>query len=202
MRKIVVEDHNEEWAKEFDVLRAVYLEHLRQLIIDIQHVGSTSVPGLAAKPVLDIDIIIDNKEKLPSVINILDKLGYTHRGDLGIKEREAFKRASDKVPYHDGHDDLDEQDEHDDREFKFAHNLYVCIAGSVSLENHISFRDHLRDNDKAVMEYSELKKELASKHEDDIDRYIDGKTEFITKILSITGINENDIQDITKQNKC
>ena len=193
MRKIVVEDHNKEWAEEFDILRAVYLEHLKQLIIDIQHVGSTSVPGLAAKPILDIDIIIDNKEILPPVINILDKLGYTHQGDLGIKEREAFKRASNKVPYHDGQDE---------QEFQFAHNLYVCIAGSVSLENHISFRDHLRHNDKAVIEYSELKKELASKHENDIDKYIDGKTEFITKILSITGINENDIQDIAKQNKC
>lgn len=189
MRKIIIEEYNEEWAEEFKELKTVFLQHMKQLNIDVQHVGSTSIPGCAAKPILDIDIILDEHEKLPPVIGILTELGYTHQGDLGIEGREAFKRASGKVPYH------------NNREYRFAHHLYVCIADSVSLENHLRFRDHLRGNREAVLEYSDLKKELAAKHEDDIDSYIEKKTGFITDILSKTGFGEKDILEITSQNK-
>jgi GrpB-like predicted nucleotidyltransferase (UPF0157 family) len=189
MRKIVIEDYNEEWANEFEELKTIYLHHFRQQNIDVQHVGSTSVPGCAAKPILDIDIIIDTTEKIQQVISKLNELGYTHLGDLGIKGREAFKRDSIRVPYH------------EDKSYKFEHHLYICVASSISLKNHLQFRDYLRRNKAAVLEYSNLKKELANKYENDIDSYIENKTNFITNILLKTGLNENDVLEITSQNK-
>lgn len=189
MREIVVKDYNEEWAKEFEKLKSVYLEHMEHLNIDVQHVGSTSVPGLAAKPIIDMDIIVDSDETKASVIDVLSELGYIHEGDMGIKGREAFKRKSNKVPYH------------NDTEYNFPHHLYVCTKGTVSLENHLKLREYLRSHPEAVLEYGNLKKELAIKYKYDIDSYIEAKTPLITKILSKAGIRQSDIDNITTQNK-
>lgn len=186
---IKIEDYNPQWREEFHRLKAVYLSHMSHLDVDIQHVGSTSVVGLAAKPILDIDIIVNSEQELAEVIEILGDLGYKHVGDLGINGREAFKRISKEVPYH-----------HDDNSW-LSHHLYAGIRGSLSLENHLRFRDYLRNNPNAVSEYAHLKKKLAEKYADDIDAYIENKTAFITKILAITGISEADIEDISEQNK-
>ena len=189
MRKIIVEDYNIEWSDEFQMLKSVYLEHMKHLNIEVQHVGSTSVPGLAAKPILDMDIIIDEKGKQEPIIEALAELGYAHQGDLGIKGREAFKRKSDNVPYY------------KNQSYQFAHNLYVCVASSDALRYHLLFRDYLRKNCQAASEYGTLKKKLAAKYEYDIDSYIEGKTGFITNILSITGVSDSDISEIIMQNK-
>jgi GrpB-like predicted nucleotidyltransferase (UPF0157 family) len=189
MRNIVIEDYNIKWVKEFELLKRIYIQHMKHLNIDVQHVGSTSVPGCAAKPILDIDIIIDDVEKFKSIFNILNDLGYNHLGDLGVKRREAFKRKSNRVPYYNNQD------------YQFAHNLYVCIEGTLSLENHLRFRDYLRKNREAVIEYSDLKKELATRYENDIENYCEKKTKFITDILTKTGLKKNDILEITLQNK-
>src|SRR3954469_3813603 len=117
-KQIVIEEYSECWALEFQHLRSIYLLHLSDLIMDVQHVGSTSVVGLPAKPILDIDLIIANKDKLDAVSNKLQFLGYDHLGDLGIGGREAFKAKSDHVPYN-GYS----------RSW-LKHNLYVCLAGS------------------------------------------------------------------------
>ena len=183
LRKIVVEDYNPEWAEEFQILKGIYQDKLGDLAVDIQHVGSTSVPGLAAKPVLDIDIIIDDQEKLQPVIEKLAELGYSHLGNLGIEGREAFKRTGTSV------------------ECNFSHNLYVCILGAASLENHLRFRDYLLVDPYAVEEYGRLKKELATKFPNDIDSYVDGKTEFITKVLALVGMDRKSIEDIDKANR-
>lgn len=188
MRKVIVEDYNIEWAEEFNKLKQIYLTHLEHLVVAIEHVGSTAVPGLAAKPILDIDIIIDDESKKEQIINILKEIGYTHQGDLGIKGREAFKRNDEKVPY----DQI--------MDLKLDHHLYLCVLGTISLENHIKFRDFLRNNEAAVIEYSALKKELAKKYEYDINRYVEEKTPFITKMLALAGISQRDIEDITLQN--
>ena len=151
------------------------------MAVDIQHVGSTSVPGLAAKPVLDIDIIIDSQEKLLPVIEKLAELSYSHIGDLGIEGREVFKNTTGGVD--------------------FPHNLYVCVQGAASLENHLRFRDYLRLNPEAAMEYGLLKKELAAKFPHDIDAYIDGKTDFITNVLAEVGMDKASIEKIDLANR-
>ena len=91
-KPIIVEDYNPIWPTYFESFRQVYNQYAGDFLIDIQHVGSTSVPGLAAKPIIDIDIIVaDEKNKL-AVIKALAVLGYQHQGDLGVKGREAFKK--------------------------------------------------------------------------------------------------------------
>lgn len=110
--KIIVTDHSPQWAAAFEQLKKIYQQHLGHLVRDIQHVGSTSVPGLPAKPILDIDIIIDDEDTLPEIIRILAGIGYEYVGDLGIKDRYAFKSPPDPA---------------------MPHHLYVCIAGSDSL---------------------------------------------------------------------
>ena len=189
MTAIVVTPYNPEWATIFQQLKAVYENLLQGLIVDVQHVGSTSVLGLAAKPVVDIDIIINARENLPSIIELLATIGYEHKGDWGVPDREAFKPINDGIPtFADG---------------KVApkHNLYVCIAGSEALKNHLALRDYLRDNPTAVKQYGELKMKLVEQFPHDMDSYIDGKTDFIINILSKSGFENNTLDRIAAINK-
>ncbi len=186
---VVIEPYNPDWAKTFAGLKSIYQKHLIGLIIEVEHVGSTAVVGLVAKPVIDIDIIIDSRAKLPAVIERLLQLGYNHAGDLGITDREAFKRVSDLSPT--------------DGSLRIwpKHNLYVCPIESVSLKNHLQLRDFLRANPERAKEYGELKKQLAAKYPNDMDRYVEGKTAFIIEILKTFGFNQSELQNITLQNK-
>lgn len=188
MTKILIENYSPQWAETFQQLKTVYLTNLGNLVSDIQHVGSTSVVGLAAKPIIDIDIIIDDPQKLDAVIEKLAVLGYEHRGDLGIKDREAFKRSSEQTPF--------------DGSFRIweKHHLYVCLLGSISLNNHLAFRDFLRNHADKAKEYGSLKKNLAQKYPFDIDLYVDGKTSFIINILQLAGFVQTDLDDIVKSN--
>lgn len=189
MKEIIVENYNSDWADIFKKLKQVYLNRLGNLNVDIQHVGSTSVPGLAAKPIIDIDIIVKNQEDINIVIQNLEKIGYIHVGDLGIKGREAFKRKSNEVPYKEGISSWND------------HHLYVCMSGCASVENHLSLRNYLKENPQAIIEYGNLKKDLAEKYKYDINSYIKKKTDFIVKILEKTCISKNDINDIINVNK-
>lgn len=161
LKPILVEDYNPQWAEWFQDLRSKIWPVVKDHAISMQHVGSTSVPGLAAKPVLDIDIVIDDPKKLYSVIQGLETLGYVHRGNLGIEGREAFRAPADSIKHH----------------------LYVCLKSSASLKNHITLRNHLLLNPEDRAQYGELKKTLAQTSTS-MDEYIDGKTSFIVGILS------------------
>jgi len=188
--KIIVQEYDPIWAKQFKDIKSVIELHLGALIIGIEHVGSTSIPGMAAKPIIDLDIIIDNdRSVLNKVISSLDELGYNHVGDLGITGRDAFKRRNATTP-----------NSATIRQW-FKHNLYVCTIGSMGLSNHINFRDYLLKHPGKVSEYSELKLRLANMFPYDIDRYIDGKTDFIVEVLSQTGMNDDITKQIEKENK-
>lgn len=186
---IIIEDYNTQWAEWFAELKALYQKQLAGLFIAIEHVGSTSVQGLAAKPVIDIDIIIEDTRHLAQIIEKLEQLGYKHVGDLGITGREAFKRLSDLTPMAGSFRQLPK------------HNLYVCPANSLSLQNHLQLRDYLRNHPDTAKKYGDLKKQLAIKYAQDMDRYVEGKTEFITNILKLVGFSNNDLENIALQNK-
>ena len=150
MDKIIVLDYDPNWAKEFEALKAVLANCLGSLPISIEHVGSTSVPGLSAKPIIDLDIIIEDDDRiLAEVIQKLATLGYPHRGDLGVPGREAFKWLGSEFP------------KGSSGRSWMKHHLYVCRKGSPSLENHLNLRNYLRAHPEKVREYSELKKALA-----------------------------------------
>ncbi len=169
--KLRVVDHDPKWADIFKKLKDIYLEHLKDWVVEVEHVGSTAVPDLCAKPCIDIDIVIEDYSSFPDVKRKLSELGYDYEGDLGIEGREAFKRKDKNVPW-DGSGSE-----------KYDHNLYVCPENSRELERHLELRDHLRDDQKSRKRYGRLKRRLAKEHKDDIVAYTEGKTKFIERIL-------------------
>lgn len=187
---IQIVDYNPEWKIQFRDLEHVFLDVLQDLIITVEHVGSTSVPGLKAKPILDIDIIIpENLLTWSSVKAHLEQLGYHHVGDYGIAGREVFKSATDQVPK-DG-----------SKRTWPKHHLYVCPANIYALKNHLTLRNYLRNNPQAVQEYGRIKTRLAKQFPHDIDAYIHGKTDFITRILEKEGLEREVIEKIRLQNR-
>lgn len=189
IKKVVVVPYTANWAAEFEKLKSVFQNYLKTLICNIEHVGSTAVPGLSAKPIIDIDIIISNKEKFDEIKSILRKLGYTYSGQMGIPGREAFKRDDQLTPM-DG-----------SGYYWHEHHLYVCVEDSDSLKNHLLLRDYLRANLNEAQDYGRLKIELAAKYPDDIDHYVEGKTAFILQILKKSGFDQEVLSQIELQNK-
>ena len=187
--EIVVADYSAEWPQTFECLREVYEASLGDLILGVHHVGSTSVIGLAAKPVIDVDLVIEDRSILPEVISQLARLGYEHLGDLGIPDREAFGRKLDEVPL-DGSGRMWPK-----------HNLYCCRCDCVALKNHLLFRDYLRAHSDKAHEYGELKKLLATQANGDIDLYIEKKTPFILDVLQKLGLEPDNLRQIGKQNR-
>ena len=167
-KHVVVLPYDEQWKQDFLMIKKELASVLGQLAMRIEHVGSTSVEGLSAKPIIDIDVVIKDYTVLEEVITALGAIGYRHEGDLGIAGREAFK--------YDGKDHLRE------------HHLYVCPEDSPELKRHIAFRDYLRTHPAAVREYSNIKVEGARKYPYDIDKYIEHKSPFIERIYKEIGV--------------
>ena len=167
-KHVVVLPYDERWKQDFQAIKNEIQDALGQLALAIEHVGSTSVKGLSAKPIIDIDVIIEDSSLLGSIISSLAAIGYHHEGDLGIAGREAFK--------YEGKDHLQK------------HHLYVCPKDSVELKRQIAFRNYLRSHPEAVREYSQIKEEGARIYPNDIEKYIEHKTSFIEKIYTEIGV--------------
>lgn len=167
-KHVVVMPYDKAWKKDFEDIRTELDKALGGLVLGIEHVGSTSVEGLPAKPIIDIDVVIQDHSVFPDVVAALGRIGYTHEGNLGIEGREAFK--------YDGKDHLRK------------HHLYVCTEDSPELKRHISFRDHLRTHPDAAMEYGRVKEEGAKLYPYDIDKYIEYKSSVINRIYSEIGL--------------
>jgi GrpB-like predicted nucleotidyltransferase (UPF0157 family) len=188
MKKIVVEKYNPKWAHAFVELKEAYLSHINP-DLRIEHVGSTSVPGLAAKPIIDIDIVVKHKSDVLDLIGQLESLGYIHQGDYGVPGREAFKRSLNDVPL---------LKEHHSK--WFAHHLYVVLEDGLPYRNHKALKDYLMGHGDAVEEYGALKTALSHKYPHDIDTYVAEKTPFITRILKACDFTEEEIKLITDIN--
>ncbi|EFU40360.1 hypothetical protein PVOR_19719 [Paenibacillus vortex V453] len=174
-KPVIIEEYNPEWPKKFLEIKTILEHTLGNDVLRIEHVGSTSIPGLAAKPVLDIDVVIDSMKSLPTVIAKLETLGYYHQGNLGVEGREAFGRKDDYVPYSDG------------LELKLAQHVYVCDQKSRELHRHIVFRDALLHHPEWVVEYAILKKELSTVFRHDREGYTVGKSDFVNRVLELSG---------------
>ncbi len=160
--------HDERWAQDFSDIASEIRQALGELALGIEHVGSTAVPGLSAKPIIDIDVVIRNYSVFGAVKLALKAIGYRHEGDLGIVGREAF--AYDGKPH------------------LQKHHLYVCPQNSPELKRHLAFRDYLRAHPDAAREYSRVKEEGASLHPYDIEGYIEHKSGFIGRIYRELGL--------------
>ncbi|HEY0747806.1 MAG TPA: redox-sensitive transcriptional activator SoxR [Steroidobacteraceae bacterium] len=178
-QSITVVDYDSSWPLQFELLRSSLAEAVSELAISIEHVGSTAVPELAAKPIIDIDIVVDSSAVVPTIIKRLSPLGYVHQGNFGIADREAFASPVGTP----------------------AHHLYVCVQGAVALKNHLAIRDCLRNSAAAAAKYGLLKKELARRFPNNIDSYVDGKTDFLLELLREAGFAEGELAAISQANK-
>jgi len=169
--KVEIHPYNPEWPNQFEELRTVIAGALGGIEMRIEHIGSTAVPGLSAKPILDIDIVVPNETEMLTVIESLKGLGYIHEGDLGVPGREAFRFDGNEVPKTDPV-----------RQWPY-HHLYASLEGALPLRRHIAFRDYLRKHPVAAADYADLKSKLAAKHPWDRTRYNEAKTPFVTDIL-------------------
>lgn len=145
---MIIGKYTTDWIKAFEDLKREIESGLSGLEFHIEHVGSTSVPNLDSKPIIDLDIIYDNDAGFEKIKSGLVSLGYYHNGNQGIESREVFKRAPDQA-----NRILD----------SIHHHLYVCPKDSIPLERHLLMRDYLRKNDWARIKYQEIKYELAEK---------------------------------------
>ncbi len=166
-RPVIIVDYDPAWPAQFEAIRRALASALGDVALRIEHVGSTSVPGLAAKPVVDIDVVIESRAQLARAVERLGELGYAHQGDLDVPGREAFRPREATTP----------------RTWP-AHHLYVCARDNRELLRHLAFRDWLRGHDEDRRRYAALKRELARRHRGDRDAYCEAKTDFIEEVLS------------------
>lgn len=129
---------------------------------DIQHIGSTAIPGIVSKPIIDILAAIDALSNISKIIKPLKQLDYVHRGEQGIPDRHLFVKGGE--------------------EFR-THHLHVVEKNHPEWTKHILFRDYLRANPEEAEEYSSLKQVLLKKFELDREKYTTGKSEFIQEII-------------------
>lgn len=174
---MILHKHNPNWVNEFKRLESLYLSTLGDLTLRIEHIGSTAIKAISAKPILDIDIVIAKESDFITVKKKLEDLGYIHNGDQGIPGREAFIRRNNDVPYK-------------QQSNPWAnHHLYVCENDSRELKRHILFRDYLNTHPSERSEYESIKKHIEKEAKGDRKTYARIKesngpcTTFIERIL-------------------
>lgn len=157
---------DEGWTEAFEQLAAGLRMALAGLPVEIEHVGSTSVPGLAAKPILDVDVVVATADDLPAVTAALERHGYRAKGARGIPGREAFDMPTGPP----------------------AHHLYAVMAGTRAHLDHVLFRDLLRAHPDLAARYEAVKRANAHLLPEDRLGYTDAKTEVIAELLAVARV--------------
>ena len=160
VRKPILEAYDPDWPGLFEKEAKQLSKAFGEILVNIHHIGSTSIPKTCAKPVIDILVEVTNIESVDSRNPMLIELGYEPRGEAGIEGRRYFRKGGD------------------DR----THHIHAHEVGSPHIERHLNFRDYLLACPELAREYCQLKKRLAKMYPDDMVSYTDGKTEFITEI--------------------
>lgn len=177
--KVVVEDYNPEWVVQFQTIKKQLEEVLKEVsYINIEHVGSTSVPGLAAKPVIDLSVI-SRREDIDLIIEALtSRGGYIYMGELGIPDRHAFRKPG-ALP---------------------TRNLYVSVDGCQSIRNQLGLRDICRKDPAVRDAYGKRKLELSQQEWRDVDEYCEAKNDIIAWILEKAGMSSEEREEIRQLN--
>lgn len=157
MTVTLVEKYKPEWPCRFEIIKAFLGEEVSRICRRIEHVGSTSIPGMVAKPIIDIIIVIE-PERWEDIKAILEDKGYNYWGTQGIPEREVFRLKEDMVKYPPP-----------------FHHLYVCPEHSPELKKETAFRDYLKSHPDDAERLSALKWSLAEEFNNDKYPYMDGK---------------------------
>ncbi len=177
--RVVVEKYNPIWAEQFQGIKSELEKTLEGVSFNsIEHVGSTSVPGLAAKPIIDIDIVVTPADLESVKKTLIQKGGQVYKGEWGIPDRHVFRKAGE-LP---------------------ARNLYVCIEGCQSLRNHLLVRNLCRSNASVREAYGRRKLDLAQTDWADGDEYAEAKNEIVQSILEKAGMEKHDLDEIRQRN--
>ncbi|WP_109208620.1 MULTISPECIES: GrpB family protein [Microbacterium] len=175
---ITVVPYSPDWPKQFARVAADLQRTLERVpILSIEHVGSTSVPGLAAKPIIDIDIVVE-RQNVPEAIAALVGTGYVHRGNLGVTDRESLAAPDDEP----------------------RRNVYVCVAGTLHLRNHLAVRKILRERDDLRDRYGAVKTQLAREPSMDIETYLALKSPILQEVLALSELTDAEKQAILALN--
>ena len=166
--KVTVLPYDPAWKTAFEAIKEEIEATLGDWILGIEHVGSTSVEGMSAKPCIDMDVIIRDYSVFDTVVSKLASLGYIHEGDLGISGREAFR--------------------YENKPHLLTHHLYVCPRDSRELHRHLTFRDYLRTHPEAVRQYSRVKETAARLYPEDITKYMACKAPCIEELYGLCGL--------------
>lgn len=153
--------YDPDWPVAFTRIREKLEGLLRPYVVMIEHVGSTSIPGLAAKPLLDIDIVLRGLDDVPAATQILLARNYEPRGNRYDDDVWAFMLRDGTPP----------------------ERIYICPPDNLTHQRRIIFRDHLRSHPEAAAAYAALKQDLAAKFRYDGDRYTASKRAFVDTII-------------------
>ena len=160
--RIDVVSYDPRWPDEFERAAEEVRAALGQLLFGIHHIGSTSIPGIHAKPVIDILAVVIDVGAVDVRATHMRALGYQVMGEFGIEGRRYFRR--------------------DDWVGKRTHQIHAFAEGSPHVTRHLAFRDFMRARPDLASQYGELKRQLAVAHPYDMDAYMDGKSGFITEM--------------------
>ncbi|QYR19670.1 GrpB family protein [Paenibacillus sp. sptzw28] len=158
---IKLADYSPAWPKLFESERELIAGAVHGRVLDIQHIGSTSVPGMAAKPIIDIGVAVEQFELAAALVPALEAVGYVYRGENGCPRRHYFVKGA---PLR-------------------THHLHMLEIESADWRNHLAFRRLMRTEPEAAQAYMRLKRELAVLHETDRNAYQEGKSGFITRMI-------------------
>ena len=158
---IIVVAHDIHWASQAEVEAQTISQSLGEIVRAIHHIGSTAIPGIVAKPILDFLLEVSTIDELELRSGVMLALGYESKGEYGIPGRRYYRKTSAQGIR--------------------THQVHAFQEGSREVERHLAFRDYLIAHTGIAQSYSALKQELANKHPDDIAAYMDGKDPFITE---------------------
>lgn len=161
---VILNSHNLEWQKAYEVEKLILKAIFSDSAVKIEHVGSTALDGISAKPIIDIAVGVKTLDLSENLIKRLEEIGYERIPEHGDIDRIFFAKGNNK---------------------NRTHHLHVELYDGVSWNNHILFRDYLNSNKEKLKEYEVLKKELAIKYYNDRDKYTAGKASFITAVIEM-----------------
>jgi GrpB-like predicted nucleotidyltransferase (UPF0157 family) len=159
-----------EWRVYFEREKASLQVVLGSKVLDIQHIGSTSIPGMLAKPIIDIAIAVSDFDEAKALIPMVESLGYEYKGEFGIPHRHYFVKGDPRL-FH----------------------IHLSEITSIEWQNTILFRDYIRQHLDLAEEYAQLKQQLAQQYPQDREAYLNGKTAFVEKVLQLARPQGEDI---------
>jgi len=157
--RVQVMAYDPAWKGAFEAEADWIASALGDIVGDLHHIGSTAIPGIYAKPTIDILLVVDNIERLDDRSSAIEQLGYEAMAEFGIPGRRYFRKDNSSG----------------DR----THQIHAFQSDSVEIRRHLAFRDYMNAHPKEAQAYGELKRTLAAEHADDIEAYMDGKDLYV-----------------------